>query len=88
MNEIAVFVIGLMLGGLTTWFFVRGIKSWEAARKLMKAPAKAKEKYEGEKKKARESVTKGRKQYLWSIFYFVVGVVIIVMIMFFVRSIM
>jgi hypothetical protein len=88
MNETAVFVIGLILGGLTTWFFVRGNMSWKAARKSVKAPAKAKEKYEGEKKKARESVTKGHKQYLWSIFYFAVGVVIVVVIMFFVRSIM
>jgi len=88
MNEIAFFVLGLALGGLAMWFFISGARAWKTARGLIKAPAKAKEKYEGEKKKARGSVAKGRRQYMWSILYFVGGVAVVGVIIFFIFTIM
>lgn len=77
MDESVFFMLGLALGGLAIALFMSGTRTWKSARGLMAAPAKAKKKYADEKKKARESVAKGRRQYLLSTLYFLGGLLII-----------
>jgi len=76
MYDIALFASGLMLGGLATWLFLSAVKAWKTARGLVKAPSKAKSEYVKKKEKARESVSKGRGQYLRSTIYFLAWLIL------------